>query len=123
MGDRPLTRNKRLVASAATDNATIAYDGPCILHQIDGLNAKASTVFLKIYKLTAAQVAAATAPAAADIPFMTLPLAASSPFKFDWADGVDFVFGLGFRLVTGSADNDATPVAANDILGLNLLAR
>jgi hypothetical protein len=123
MGDRPLTRNKRLVASAASDNATIAYDGPCILHQIDGFNAKVSTVYLKIYKLTAAQVAAATAPTNADTPFMTLALGASAPFKFDWADGVDFVFGLGFRLVTGSADNDATAVAANDVVGLNLLAR
>jgi hypothetical protein len=54
---------------------------------------------------------------------MTLALPASAPFRFEFANGADFPIGLGFRLVTGSADNDATAVAANDILGLNLLAR
>lgn len=119
MGDAPSTRNKRLVASAASDNATVAFDGPCILDQITGLNTKASTVFLKIYKL-ASNLAA---PTSADTPFMTIPLQASVEFSFVYPKGIQFNFGLGFRLVTGSADNDAVAVAANDILGLNLLAR
>lgn len=119
----PYTRNKRLVASAASDNATIAYDGPCELVHINGHNAKASVVYLKLYRLTAAQIAGPTLPANTDTPFMTLALAASAPFRFEFANGADFPLGLGFRLVTGSADNDATAVAANDILGLNLLAR
>jgi hypothetical protein len=116
-------RNKRLAASAATDNATLAYDGPCSVESIVGHNAKASVVYLKLYRLTAAQIAAGTAPTNADIPFIVLALAASAPFKFEFSKGAEFEFGLGYRLVTGSADNDNTAVAANDILALNIMAR
>jgi hypothetical protein len=123
MGEEASQLNKRLVASAASDNATIAYDRPAVLNQVVGYNAKASVVYLKLYRLSAAQIAAATAPTLADVPFMVLPLAPSSQINLNFSKGVDFPIGLGFRLVTGSADNDGTAVAANDILGLNLLAR
>jgi hypothetical protein len=123
MAEEASTRNKRLPASAATDNATLAYDGPCVLNHIAGTNAKAAIVYLKLYRMSAAQIAAGTVPTNADTPFLVIPLEASKPFNIPFPKGVDFPIGLGFRLVTGSADNDNTAVAANDILALNLLAR
>lgn len=123
MSDHASTRSARLLASAASDNAAIAVNGFIILNEIIGYNARAGTVFLKLYQLSPAQIAANTPPSAADTPFMTLALPASAAFAFDLAKGLRFGFGVGFRLTTGVADNDATAVAANDILGLNFLGR
>jgi hypothetical protein len=108
----------RLLSAAGTDNATVAFNGPSVLNGIVGLNARAGTVYLKLYQLASSLAA----PLSTDTPFMTLALPASSAFAFDWINGIKFNFGLGYRLVTGSADNDATAVTAGDILGLNLLA-
>lgn len=114
---RPAGRIKRLISSAASVNATAAFNGPGILKQILGYNARTSAVFLKLYALKATLAA----PAATDEPLMTIYIPASSAFSIPLGDGAAFSFGLGYRLTTGSADNDAGALAAGDILGLNLL--
>jgi hypothetical protein len=111
-------RFARLVSAAGSDNATAAFNSPVILQSIVGYNARAGAVYLKIYQLAPTLVA----PAVTDTPIMTLYLPASSAFVLDFPTGVKFNAGLGFRLVTGSADNDASAVTAGDILGLNFLA-
>jgi hypothetical protein len=110
----PSTRSLRLLSSAATDNATVGADGPYCAKNIIGMNNRTSKVFLKLYdKLTA--------PASTDTPLVTFDLPASSAFAIDLGDGLVFNKGLGYRLTTGSADNDTGAVASGDITGLNIL--
>jgi hypothetical protein len=104
----------RLLSAANTDNAAVVKAAAGIVFAIQGVNAAAATRYLKLYNK-------ATAPASTDTPIKTLALQASLPFSFSWLDlGLDFPLGIGYRLVTGSADNDATAVTAGDILGLNI---
>lgn len=109
----------RLLSAANNDNATVAFDSPESVRHIIGYNAKASAVYLKIYALKSTLAA----PANTDTPILTLYLPASAPFQFNFGpDLINDAFGLGIRLVTGSADADATAVLAGDILGLNIVA-
>lgn len=102
----------RLVSAANSDNATVVKNSAGKVFTIQGLNAAAATRWLKLYDK-------ATAPASTDTPKKTYALQASVPFTFNLA-GYQFANGIGFRLVTGSADNDNTAVTAGDILGLNI---
>lgn len=111
MADLPANATAGFASSAASDNATLANGAPTRLRQISGYNAKASGVWLKLYDK-------ATAPANTDTPAKRLYIPPTSGFIFDMDRY--FAAGLGYRIVTGSADNDATAVAAGDILGLNL---
>lgn len=111
------TKSARLLSSAASDNATKASDGPCSLRHVIGENTNAARRFLKIYALSSALAA----PASTDTPVLTFSLPASSAFALDLGDGYDFSFGMGYRITTGSADNDAGTVSAGDIVGLNFL--
>lgn len=110
---RTATLTARLLSAAASDNATIVIARRCVVNTIQGHNAKASAVYLKIYDK-------ATAPASTDTPRRTIYLPASSSFVFDFASGLEFTAGLGYRIVTDNADAGVTAVAAGDILGLNL---
>lgn len=103
----------RLLSAAASDNATLVAGRRADLMLIQGHNAKASAVYLKLYDK-------ATAPASTDAPAMTIYLPASTPFIFNYEHGIEFENGLGYRIVTGNADNDATAVAGGDILALNI---
>lgn len=103
----------RLLSSANTDNATAVKTSAARLYKIRGLNTKASVVYLKLYNK-------ASAPASTDTPVHTLALKASDVFDIPFPDGYYFSLGLGYRLVTGSADNDNTAVASGDVLGLNI---
>lgn len=105
----------RLLSSAATDNATNATAAASTLRHIFGLSARTSTCYLKLYDK-------ATAPASTDTPKLTIAIPSSSGFALDFPQGVSFTAGLGYRLTTGSADNDTGAVASGDILGLNLVA-
>jgi hypothetical protein len=114
----PSSKTARLPSSAATDNAAVAFNGPGVLNTILGLSTKASTVFLKVYTLGAGLAA----PTNADIPILTIAIPATGAFAIDLGKGLKFNFGLGYRIVTGAVDNDATAIGAGDILGLNFLA-
>lgn len=109
----PATLNHRLLSAANSDNATLVIARRSCVKSIQGHNAKASAVYLKIYDK-------ATAPASTDTPVKTIYLPASSSFIFDYGDGHLFTNGLGYRIVTDNADSGTTAVAAGDILGLNI---
>lgn len=113
---RTSDRTARLVSSAASDNATVAFNGPGILNNIIGENTKATAVWLKFYQLDATLAA----PDSTKVPCLSIYLPAQSAFALE--PGLKYSFGLGYRIVTGSADNDNSAVAAGDVLGLNLLA-
>jgi len=103
----------RLIAAANTDNPTaIASSAGASLRHVTGYNAKAGVLYFKLYDK-------ATAPAAADTPILTIAIGASQNFSIP-LQGLKVTNGIGFRLVTGSADNDNTAVAANDVVGMAL---
>jgi hypothetical protein len=107
----PTNATARLLSAAASDNATLIQAGNVQLRRITGYNAAAAGRYLKLYDK-------ATAPASTDTPRKTYYLPATSAFALDLNDY--FQFGLGYRLTTGSADNDTAALTSGDILGLNL---
>lgn len=111
--DTSIQKIHRLLSAANSDNATLIAGRRGTLKLVQGHNAKAAAVYLKIYDKV-------SAPASTDTPLMTIYLPASTSFVFNYEHGIEAESGLGYRLVTGNADNDATAVAAGDILGLNI---
>lgn len=109
----PANATARLLSAAASVNATLVVAGGVQLKAIQGHNARASASYLKLYDK-------ATAPAETDTPKKTIYLPAGTTFAFDFGDGVTFENGLGYRLTTGSADNDTGALTAADVLGLNV---
>jgi hypothetical protein len=111
MADLPANTTARLASSAATDNATNVTAAATYLRRIVGYNSSGAGRWLKLYDK-------ATAPASTDTPRKAYYLPAQAGFAFDLDDY--FTTGLGYRIVTGSADNDNTAGAAGDVLGLNM---
>lgn len=103
----------RLVSAANSNNATLVTRQRTKLWRVTGYNAAAAVRYLKLFNT------AATPVPGTDTPFVTISLAASSAFNIG-LDGLIFQSGLGYGLVTGSADSDNTAVTAADIVGLNL---
>jgi hypothetical protein len=102
----------RLLSAANSDNATVVKAAKGKIYIITGWNA-ATVSYLKLYDK-------ATAPASTDTPRHTEYLAASQKFQLNFPNGLQFASGIGYRLVTGSADNDTGAVAAAAVLGLNI---
>ena len=103
----------RMLAAAASDNATNAVNRPCALKGIQGYNAKAANVFIKLYDET-------STPVSTDTPVKTICVPASTAFSFEFSEGFVFATGLGYRMTAAVADNDATALVANDILAFNI---
>ena len=104
-------RTARLLSAAASDNATLVKSTSGTVKRIAGYNAKASAVYLKLYDKS-------SAPTSADTPRKTYYLPASTAFALDMDDF--YGSGIGYRITTGSADNDTGVLVAGDILGLNI---
>lgn len=108
---QPSIASCRLISAAATTNATSCTSATTYVGTIVGYNASATGRWLKLYDK-------ATAPASTDTPRESFYLPPSTAFAFDVNNY--YASGLGFRLTTGSADNDNSAVTAGDILGLNV---
>ncbi len=106
---------RRIVSAAASDNAQVATVLPCRLKGVQGVVKAAADIYLKLYAGKGA-----AAPTSADVPVKTLCLPASGAFALDFSTGFQFDGGLSLRLTKGSADNDATVLAAGDVVGLNI---
>lgn len=103
----------RVPSSAATNNVAALKAGAGRLFGLNGVNATAGVKYIKFYD----QVAIPNP--AVDVPKCTFPLTASVPFNFPAFD-LDFKLGIGIAIVVNPADNDNTPIAAADVLGLNV---
>lgn len=103
-----------LSATGSSGDATNVKGSAGRLYAIQGVNVATSARYLKLYNASSAPTAGSGTPV------KTLYLPASSAFAFDWAQGLAFSAGIGYTLVTGSADNSSTSVTAADILALNL---
>jgi len=103
-----------LSAAGSSGDATNVKASAGRVYSIQGVNVATSARYLKLYN-------SASAPTAGSgTPVKTLYLPASAAFVFDWPLGLTFATGIGFTLVTGSADNSSTSVTAADILALNI---
>jgi hypothetical protein len=103
-----------LSAAGSSGDATNVKPSAGRLYAIQGANVNAAARYLKLYNSPSAPTAGSGTPV------KTLYLPPSSAFAFDWPLGLTFSIGIGFTLVTGSADNSSTSVTAADILALNL---
>lgn len=113
LGDGVSAQNThRLVAAAASVNATLVSAFAKQLYSIDCFNGAVVT-YLKIYDK-------ATAPTEADTPRRTIYLPANARVQLEWKEGLLLSRGLGFRLTLLGADGDTGAVAANAVLALNL---
>lgn len=103
-----------LSAAGSSGDATNVKASAGRVYAIQGVNVNAAARYLKLYN-------SASAPTAgAGTPVKTLYLPPNSAFVFDWPVGLTFATGIGYTLVTGSADNSSTSVTAADILALNV---
>jgi hypothetical protein len=105
------TATTRLISAAASDNATVVKSAAGTVAGIIGYNDSVSARWLKLYDK-------ASVPASTDTPRETIYLPAKAGFAFDNVGF--FATGVGFRITTGSADNDTGSLTAADILGLNV---
>lgn len=108
----PAKGTARLLSADNTVNATLVKSSPGIIRHIDGFNA-GTISYLKLYDK-------ASAPAETDTPRRTIYLTASAMFSFDFADGLEFGKGIGYRITTAAADNSTAAVASGAILAMNI---
>lgn len=111
MADLPANTTAGFASSAASDNATNVTAVPTRLRQLMAYNASSSVVRIKLYDKAAA-------PTSSDTPRKRIALPPSQAVVIDMDEY--FISGLGYRIVKGSADNDATTVAAGDVTDFNL---
>lgn len=98
------------IHSLATTNATLVRAGVTTLGRISLYNLGTAFRFLKLYDK-------ATAPnPATDVPIRVIPLPPDGGFHAEFKP-VNFAVGLGYVLVAGAADTDATAIAANEVTG------
>jgi hypothetical protein len=108
------SRTFRQLAATADANPNVAADYPCELVGIQGNNAKAAIIYLKLYDWTGA------APLATDTPRRTIAIPASGAFNFTFPKGIAFPKGCAYRVTAAAADADATALVASDFTALNL---
>ena len=113
--DRKPSSVSRILSAAADTNATSAKASAGDVFSIYGHNANAAARYLKFYNKASAPTVGT------DTPVLTLHLAASSPFKFEFAKGCYFSTGIAYALTTGVADADTGALTAADILALNVV--
>lgn len=98
-----------LSAAAANQDSTVIKNGAGTLYGLIVTNANAAARYLKFYNK-------ATGPTSADTPVATIYVPPLGGVALPIDVGADFSTGISLRLTTGVADNDANPVAANEII-------
>jgi hypothetical protein len=110
----PAPSTYRLLSAAASTNGANIKASAGAVKGIQGFNAKASAVFLKLYNK------ASSPTVGTDTPVKTIYLPASAAFALDFGTGLTFATGISIALTGGAADGDTTALASGDILCLNV---
>jgi len=99
--------------AAATTNPTLVKKGPGKLVSIIAVNVNAAVRYLKFYDIGVVPIAGSAIPARR----YAIPASATG-LGFVLAPTVPMGFqaGLAFTITGGVADNDATVIAANDVI-------
>lgn len=106
-----LTYNLPSNTAAANQDATQLKATAGTLYNFCGYNAASTVRYLKLYNKAA--------PTSADTPRKVHALPPLAAFAFDYPKGMGFATAIGFRITTGSANNDANGATAADILALS----
>lgn len=107
------TATSRLSAGATEDEAQIKATAGLVC-SITATNTNAAVRYLKCYDLTAANAAPGTST-----PWLRLAIPAAvtgGALHVTFPNGAYFATALTCALVTGAADNDATEVAASEVM-------
>jgi hypothetical protein len=106
----------RLVAAAASTNATSVKASAGRVYKVRLHNAAAALRYLKLYDK------ASVPTVGTDTPKLTIALPASSSTDVDFGlFGIPFDTGIAFALTTGVADADTAALTANDVVALDLV--
>lgn len=106
----------RLVAAAASTNATSVKTSAGRVAKIRGYNAKTSVVYLKLYNKASAPTVGT------DTPIVTIPLKASDTFDIDYGNfGLNFSTGIAYAITAAVADSDTTALVASDVVGMSIV--
>lgn len=100
----------RHVVAAASTNATVTKATAGRLLGWSLANTTAAWVYLKLHNI-------ATAPTAGAGVVMTIGIPPNNKSEVDLICGAGFSTGIGYTIVTGAADTDATAVTANAVVG------
>lgn len=106
------TAVSRIPTSAASVNGTVAKASAGYLFGVSAFNASGLGKWLKIYNK-------ATAPGGGDTPIISIYLPPNTGFSKSFG-GLAFAAGIAYQLVLNAIDNDATAIAAGDVLGVNV---
>jgi hypothetical protein len=110
----PAPSTYRLLSAAATTNGANIKASAGTVKGIQGYNAKASAVYLKLYNK------ASSPTVGTDTPVKTIYLPATAAFALDFGTGLTFATGISIALTGAGADADTTALASGDILALNV---
>lgn len=99
------------VIAAATTNATSVKTSSAKLIGWSFVNNATSVRYVKVYNKSSAPTVGT------DTPLQIISIPANSICQQTLEGGVGYGSGLAYAIVTGAADNDATAVAANDVIG------
>lgn len=102
---------ERKVLAAATTNATSVKTSAARLLAYQFTNLSASPRFIKFYNKASAPVPGT------DTPIFTVAVPAGQNIDNALPYGLTFSLGLAFAITAAVADNDATVIAANDVVG------
>jgi hypothetical protein len=106
----------RIPSAANTTNATSAKASAGELHKASAYNATASLKYLKIYNKASAPTVGS------DTPVLTLPIPPNGTLNHDFPNGgFYFATGIAYALTGAAADADSTALAANDVVGVNIV--
>lgn len=100
---------RTLSAAAANQDSTVIKGSAGSLYSVLLTNANASPRYVKLYNK-------ATGATSADTPVATLYVPPLGGISHEFPGGADFSAGIGLRMTTGVADNDANAVAANEVI-------
>lgn len=103
-----LTRHAAI--SAASTNATLVKASAGVLGHLSAFNTNAAARWLKLYNAASAPTAGSGTPAMR----IMVPGGGGVVLPIGPA-GIRFTTGIGYTIVTGAADTDATAVAANEV--------
>lgn len=98
------------LVSAASTNPTIVKASAGRVIGWSLANTTASFVYVKLHNQS-------TSPTAGTSVFMVIPIAPNSIAQLSLAGGIAFSTGIGFTIVTGSADSDANAVTIGAVVG------
>lgn len=95
-------------AAAANQDATAPKSSAGIVYSLVLTNTNTSTRYFKLYNTAT--------PTSASTPVQSYAIPGSGGIALSFPHGLLFLTAIGFRLTTGSADNDANAVSAGEVL-------